>query len=183
MQNDVTNLANNWVLDAAHSEIIFKVKHLMISNVIGEFRDFSASIRTVGNDFSKASVNAEIVTDSIFTNNQDRDIHLKSADFFDVKAFPTLSFKGTSFSKISNQTYTLQGDLTIKGVVKSVLFDVDFGGISKDPWGNLKAGFSLVGSINRKDWGLIWNAALETGGVLVSDEVKIEAELQFSVAQ
>jgi polyisoprenoid-binding protein YceI len=183
MQNDLTNLATKWILDAAHSEILFKVKHLMISNVKGEFRDFSASIHTAGNDFSKASVNAEIIADSIFTNNPDRDTHLKSADFFDAIAFPTLAFKGTSFTKISNQTYALQGDLSIKGVVKSVLFDVDFGGISKDPWGNLKAGFSLVGSINRKDWGLVWNAALETGGVLVSDEVKIEAELQFSVAQ
>ncbi len=166
-----------WVLDPTHSEVTFKVKHMMISNVKGEFKEVSAKID--GENFETSKITATVNAGSIFTNNEDRDNHLKSADFFDAEKYATLSFEGTSFDKVDDDEYKLTGLLTIKDVIKEVTFDVEFGGIGKDPWGNEKAGFSLQGKINRKDWGLNWNAALETGGVLVSEEVKIQAEVQF----
>lgn len=169
----------NWVLDPSHSEIIFKVKHLMIANVKGEFRNFNATLTSVGNDFSKASVKATIEAGSIYTNSDDRDAHLKSPDFFDAENHKELTFEGTSLTKLDDENYKLKGNLSIKGVSKEVNLDVEFGGVNKDPWGNEKAGFSLNGKINRKDWGLNWNAALEAGGVLVSDDVKISGDLQF----
>jgi polyisoprenoid-binding protein YceI len=168
-----------WILDPAHSEIIFKVKHLMITNVKGEFRKFEGSLSANGTDFSNAAVEVTIDAASVFTNNEDRDTHLKGADFFDAGNHQQLTFKGTNFIKLDNENYQLKGMLTIKGVSKAISLDVEFGGINNDPWGNKKAGFSVTGKINRKDWGLNWNAALETGGVLVSDEVKISAEVQF----
>eukprot|EP01028_Stygiella_incarcerata_P013038 TRINITY_DN81085_c0_g1_i1.p1 TRINITY_DN81085_c0_g1~~TRINITY_DN81085_c0_g1_i1.p1 ORF type:complete len:179 (-),score=15.22 TRINITY_DN81085_c0_g1_i1:185-721(-) len=166
-----------WNLDPTHSEITFKVKHLMISNVKGEFKNFSATIE--GEDFEKAKIKASIDTSSVDTNNNDRDTHLKSADFFDVENHKEMAFEGTSFKKVDDEEYKLTGILTIKGVSNEVTLDVEFGGMNKDPWGNEKAGFSLEGKINRKEWGLNWNAALESGGVLVSEDVKIQAELQF----
>nr|WP_319401416.1 YceI family protein [uncultured Carboxylicivirga sp.] len=166
-----------WVLDPTHSEVTFKVKHMMISNVKGEFKEVSAKID--GEDFETSKITATLNAGSIFTNNDDRDNHLKSADFFDAEKYATLSFEGTAFDKVDDDEYKLTGLLTIKDVIKEVTFDVEFGGIGKDPWGNEKAGFSLSGKINRKDWGLNWNAALEAGGVLVSEDVKIQAEVQF----
>lgn len=166
-----------WASDPTHSEISFKVKHLMITNVKGEFRTFNATIE--GDDFSKARVEAIIDAASIFTNNDDRDGHLKSADFFDVENHPQIKFISTAFNRKTEDEYILEGELTIRAVTKPVSFTVEYGGTNKDPWGNEKAGFSLSGKINRKDWGLNWNAALETGGVLVSDEVKVNAEIQF----
>jgi len=168
-----------WVLDPTHSEILFKVKHMMITNVKGEFRKFSAELTSAGTDFSTASVCVNIDASSIFTNVEDRDNHLKSADFFDAENHKELTFEGTSFTKVDDDNYKLKGNLTIKGVSKEVTLDVEFGGVNKDPWGNEKAGFSVSGKISRKEWGLSWNAALETGGVLVSDEVKLSAEVQF----
>lgn len=168
-----------WVLDPAHSEISFKVKHLMITNVKGEFRKFNADVTTIGDDPATATVHAVVDTDSIYTNDDSRDKHLRSADFFDVEKHEKIVFEGTSFKKIKDDQYELTGNLTMKGISKEVKLDVVFGGINKDPWGNQKAGFSISGKINRKDWGLNWNAALETGGVLVSDEVKIHGEVQF----
>jgi polyisoprenoid-binding protein YceI len=168
-----------WVLDPAHSEIIFKVKHLMISNVRGEFRKFSAEANLDETNLIGSSVIANIDASSIFTNANDRDTHLKSADFFDSENYKELTFTGTSFTKADDDKYLLKGNLTIKGVTKEVVFDVEFGGVNKDPWGNEKAGFSLNGKINRKDWGLNWNAALEAGGVLVGEDVKISAEVQL----
>ncbi len=166
-----------WTLDAAHSEVYFKVKHLMISNVKGEFKSVKATIE--GDDFTNAKISAAIESASIDTNSGDRDNHLKSADFFDVENYKEITFEGTSFKKIDDENYKLTGYLTIKGVSKEIGLDVEFGGTNKDPWGNEKAGFSVTGKINRKDWELNWNAALETGGVLVSDEVKVFAEVQF----
>ena len=174
------NLSNNsakWVLDPSHSELNFKVKHLMISNVKGEFKNFTAEIDKV--DFKNGSVKVNVETSSIFTNNTDRDNHLKSADFFEVENYPAITFESINFTKIDDNEFKLKGLLTVKGVSKEVLLDVEYGGTNKDPWGNEKAGFSFSGKINRKDWGLNWNAALETGGVLVSDEVKIGGEVQF----
>lgn len=176
MENLSNNLAK-WVLDPTHSELTFRVKHLMISNVKGDFKNFTAEIDN--EDFKNGKVKVSIETSSIFTNNTDRDNHLKSVDFFDVENHPAMTFESDNFTKVDDDEFKLKGLLTIKGVSKEVVLDVEFGGINKDPWGNIKAGFSFSGKINRKDWGLNWNAALETGGVLVSDEVKIGGEVQF----
>ncbi|WP_053972169.1 YceI family protein [Mangrovimonas sp. ST2L15] len=166
-----------WAIDPTHSEIGFKVKHLMISNVKGFFTNYQASIE--GEDLTKSPVNVQIESSSISTNNTDRDNHLKSADFFDTENFPTITFKSQSFKKINDNTYKLSGILTIKDVSKEIELDVDYGGTNKDPWGNEKLALEVTGKINRKDFGLNWNAALETGGVLVGDEVKLHAEVQF----
>jgi polyisoprenoid-binding protein YceI len=176
-----TNMANTttWAFDPTHSELTFKVKHLMIANVKGEFRNFSAQLTTEGDDFSKATAQAIIDVTSIDTNNADRDGHLKSGDFFDAENHPNIQFASTSFQMFDAENGQLKGNLTIKGITNEVSLDVEFGGISQDPWGNVKAGFSLTGKINRNDFGLSWNAALETGGVLVSEEVKLAAEIQF----
>lgn len=166
-----------WILDPSHSEITFKVKHLMITNVKGVFRNFNAVIE--GLDFTNSKIHAIIDAASISTNDDQRDGHLKSNDFFDVENHKEISFEGTSFTKRNDEIYKLNGMLTIKGIRNEISLDVEFGGMNKDPWGNEKAGFSLNGKINRRDWGLNWNAVLETGGVLVSDEVSINAEVQF----
>lgn len=173
----MTTTATTWVLDPTHSEIMFKVRHMMITNVKGEFKNFTIDVD--GEDITKAKFNVNIDAASIDTNNEQRDAHLKSADFFDVENFKELTFSGTSFTPKGDDEFELKGILTIKGVSKEAKLDVEFGGINKDPWGNEKAGFSIEGKINRKDWGLNWNTALETGGVLVSDEVKISGEIQF----
>jgi polyisoprenoid-binding protein YceI len=181
MKTTIENsVKTKWTLDPTHSELGFKVRHMMITNVKGEFRRFEGSVLADGKDFSKASIDVTIDAGSIFTNDDTRDGHLKSADFFDVKKYSSLNFRSTSFKQVyDDDEYKLTGILTIKGVSKEVTLDVEFGGINKDPWGNEKVGFSLVGKINRKDFGLNWNAALETGGVLVGEEVKISAEVQF----
>ena len=166
-----------WVIDPMHSEIVFRVKHLMISNVKGEFRKFSGEID--GDDFSSSEININIDATSIFTNEDRRDSHLRSADFFDVDNYPELTFRGLSFKKIDDENYKLNGLLTIKDITHEVSLDAEFGGINKDPLGNEKAGFSVNGAINRKNFGLTWNAALEAGGVLVGDDVKISADVQF----
>lgn len=172
-----TTTKTKWVLDLAHSELMFKIKHLMISNVKGAFRKFDAEFD--GEDFTTSPVHVKIDASSIFTNDDARDGHLKNADFFDVENHKEILFESSAFKKVDDDNYKLIGQLTIKGVSNQVSLDVEFGGINTDPWGHEKAGFSLNGKINRKDWGLNWNAALETGGVLVSDEVKISAEVQF----
>jgi len=168
-----------WVVDPSHSEILFKVKHLMITNVKGEFRNFNVSVETQGNDFSTAKVKTTIDASSIFTNEEKRDGHLKSADFFDVDNHKELIFESTSLKREDDDEFKMKGLLTIRGVQKEVKVDVDFGGLMTDPYGNEKAGFSIEAKINRKDWGLNWNAALEAGGVLVGEEVKIMAEIQL----
>jgi polyisoprenoid-binding protein YceI len=169
----------NWVSDPMHSEILFKIKHMMITNVKGEFRKFSIEAASQGRDFLASSIQVIIDASSIFTNADDRDNHLKSVDFFDVENSKELTFTGSSMQRNADGSLVLQGNLTIKGITKDIALDVEFGGINKDPWGNEKAGFSISGKISRKDWGLNWNAALEAGGVLVSDEVKINAEVQL----
>lgn len=166
-----------WVSDASHSEVVFKVKHLMITNVKGEFRKFNAEIG--GEDFTKSPVRVTLDATSVFTNDEKRDGHLVSADFFDTEKFPEIVFESTAVKSKGGDDYEMTGNLTMKGITKEVTLDVEFGGINKDPWGNEKAGFSVSGKFNRKDWGLNWNAALETGGVLVGEEVKLNAEVQF----
>jgi len=167
-----------WTLDPTHSELEFKVKHLMITTVTGSFTDFTAELTTEAEDFSDAKVSFEAQINSINTKNTDRDNHLKSADFFDAETYPTIKFEGASLAK-DGDDYILSGDLTVKDVTKPVKLEVEFGGIATDPWGNVKAGFNLKGKINRTDFGLTWNAALETGGVMVSEDVRILGELQF----
>ena len=170
-------MGTTWQLDPTHSELGFKVKHLMITNIKGEFRNFSAEID--GEDFSKAAISATIDTSSIFTNEDNRDAHLKNADFFDVDNHKEMTFKGNSYTKIDDENYELTGMLSIKGISKEIKLAVEYGGTSKDPWGNEKIGFSINGKINRNDYGLNFNAALETGGFLLGEEVKINADLQF----
>ncbi len=168
-----------WAIDPTHSEIGFKVKHMMFSNVSGKFDSFTAEATTDGDNFENAQFNFSADVSSVNTGNADRDNHLKTADFFGTDEHGKIAFTSTSFKKNSDDDYTMTGDLTIKGTTKSVTLDVEFGGIAKDPWGNTKAGFSATGKLNRKDFGLTWNAALETGGVLVSDEVKLFIDVQF----
>lgn len=168
-----------WGIDPSHSELTFKVRHLMITNVKGEFRKFSGTIETDKSDFSDAEVKVTIDARTISTNDDSRDGHLKSADFFDVENYPELTFEGSTFKKLDDANYQLRGMLTIRDVRKMITLDVEYGGLTKDPWGNHKAGFSISGKINRRDWGLNWNAALEAGGVMVSDEVRINAEVQL----
>ncbi len=170
-----------WALDPMHSEVNFKVKHMMIANVTGGFKKFDVNATTDGNDFSKAKINFTADVNSISTNSDQRDGHLKSPDFFDAAQFPAIKFESVSMTKKSDDEYKLNGNLTIKDVTKPVSLDVNFGGIGKDPYGNTKAGFSIEGKINRKDFGLTWNAALETGGVMVGDELKIHSEIQLAL--
>ena len=166
-----------WAIDPTHSEITFKVKHLMISNVKGEFKTFQANID--GEDFTTSTISANIDTTSIATNNNDRDTHLKSPDFFEVENYPEITFVSTSIKKIDDDDFKLVGNLTIKGVTKEIKLDTEFGGFMKDLYGNEKAGFSINGKLNRKDFGLNYNAALEAGGVMIGNEIKINAEIQF----
>lgn len=162
-----------WKFDLSHSEITFKVKHMMISNVKGNFTDFNVELESEDDTFSTAKASVTIQTDSISTYNKDRDNHLKSEDFFNVQANPTISFESSELNG------DITGNLTINGVTKGVKLDIDFNGTKVDPYGNTRAGFSFETKINRKDYGLTWNAALEAGGLLIGEEVKIAGELQF----
>lgn len=169
-----------WIIDPSHSEIAFKVKHLMITNVRGVFREFDASIYTTGEDFMTSEVDFFMNPASVDTGDSKRDEHIKSADFFDVEKHRQISFVGDTIEKGGNaKSYALYGNLTIKGITKQIKLNVEFGGVMKDPWENEKAGFSVTGKINRKDWGLNWNSLLETGGVMLSDEVNIMCEVQL----
>ncbi len=170
-----------WTIDPFHSEIAFKIKHLMISNVKGVFKEFEASIYTTGDDFMTAEIDCWIDPASVDTGNADRDKHLKSADFFDVEHHKEITFTANTYENVDNDgSYELYGDLTIKGITKRIKLDVEFGGVMRDPWGNEKAGFAINGKINRKDWGLEWNSMLEGGGLLVSNDVWISCEVQLS---
>ena len=168
-----------WAIDPSHSKVAFKVKHLMISNVLGNFKEFEGAATTDGDDFSSAQISFSLNASSIDTEMADRDAHLRSADFFDAENYPKISFSGNGLKDLGDDMYELTGELTIKDVTKSVTLSVEFGGIMPDPWGNVKAGFSVNGKINRKDFGLNWNAALEAGGVLVGEEVKISADIEL----
>ncbi len=169
-----------WVIDSAHSEIDFKVKHLMISNVKGSFKKIDATVHTTGNDFTSAEIDVWIDPSSIDTANTQRDEHLKSADFLDIENHKQITFTGNTLRRTEKKdTYELLGDLTIKGISKSIKLDVEYGGMVLDPLGVRKVGFSVHGVIDRKDWGLNWNTLLEAGGVMVSDEVRISCEVQF----
>lgn len=170
---------STWAIDPTHSEIGFKVKHMMFTNVSGKFNDYEAEFVSEDGAFEDSQISFSADVASIDTNNADRDNHLRSADFFDTEAFPKLTFASTSIEKKSESDYVIKGDLTIKGETKPVALEAEYSGLMTDPWGNTKAGLSINGKINRKDFGLTWNAALESGGVLVGEEVKLVAELQL----
>jgi polyisoprenoid-binding protein YceI len=169
---------NTWALDTTHSSIDFSIRHMMVSNVKGSFNSFSAAIEADPTDLTTADIQFTIDLESVDTRNADRDNHLRTADFFDIEKYPQLTFVATSIVKTGENEYNVTGDLSLHGVTRSEKFAVTFEGAGKDPWGNEKAGFSGKGSINRSDYGLTWNAALETGGILVGDQVKISLEIQ-----
>jgi polyisoprenoid-binding protein YceI len=171
---------HTWHVDTQHVEAGFAVRHLMISSVKGHFRTVSGIVKTVGEDFSTAEVDLTIDAKSIETRDEGRDAHLKSPDFFDVEKFPSLTFKSTKVTSIAKNQFTVSGNLTIRDVTRPVTLDVVSEGFVRDPWGNEKAGFSAKGILNRKDFGLTWNVALETGGVLVGDDVKLNLEIELT---
>ena len=167
-----------WEVDTVHSEVSFKVKHLMITNVRGLFKVFGASIYTTGEDFLTTEIEFWINPSSISTGDEKRDEHLKSADFFNVAKYKQISFSGNTFEKTGKKgEFILHGELTMKGITKQIKLDVQFNGLIKDSAGNQKAGFTIKGLINRNDWGLNWNSPMDTGGMLVSEEVKINCEV------
>ncbi len=171
-----------WVIDTTHSEVQFKVKHLVISTVTGAFKKFSGDVVSESDDFDGAKVNFSVDVDSIDTNQADRDGHLKSDDFFAAAQHPNITFTNGTLKKVSGSNYKLSGTFTVRGVAKPIELDVEFGGIVKDPWGNTKAGFELNGKINRKDYGLTWSAVTEAGGMVVGDDVKLHLNVELAKA-
>lgn len=166
-----------WSIDPTHSEILFKVKHLMISTVTGQFHQFDLNVETENDDFdSVKNIQFSADIDSIDTNNEQRNAHLKSADFFNAEQHPKVTFSGTDYEA---KTGKLKGNLSIGGITKPVTLNVEFGGQTKDPWGGERAGFTVTGKISRKEFGLTYNAVTEAGGVVVGDEIKINAEVQL----
>jgi|SRR5690606_33158214 len=171
-----------WVVDQSHSSVGFEVKHMMVSKVRGKFNAYSAEIEAADlADLTTATIAFSFDVASIDTSSEDRDNHLKSADFFDVENNPTIDFKSTSITK-DGDDYEVTGDLTIKGVTKSITFEVEYGGKGKNPWGVEVYGFEAEAKLNREEFGLTWNAALETGGVLVGKDIKIKVELEINPA-
>ncbi|HET8572382.1 MAG TPA: YceI family protein [Edaphocola sp.] len=168
-----------WSLDPSHSEVQFKVKHLMISTVSGEFKEFDVTLTTEDNDFTKAKATFSAPLSAITTKNEQRDNHLRSADFFDAENHPHVTFESTSISKKDDEEYELKGNLTIRGNSRPVILKVENSGVMTDPWGNTRTGFEISGKISRKDFGLTYNAALETGGVVVGDDVRLFANVEL----
>jgi polyisoprenoid-binding protein YceI len=170
-------MPTNWNLDASHSEVTFKVKHMMIANVTGTIAKFDVKASSDDDQFTNPIVEFTADMNTLSTGDAQRDGHLKTPDFFDVSNYPEMKFKSTSYSNGK-----IKGLLTINDITNEIELDVEEGGSGKDPWGNFKIGFSITGKINRKAWNLVWNAPLEAGGILVSDEVKISCEIQLSKA-
>jgi polyisoprenoid-binding protein YceI len=162
-----------WKADVAHSKVQFSISHMVISEVTGRFKDFDATLIQTNDDLSDSKLNATIKVNSINTDNEKRDEHLKSADFFDAEKYPEMTFVSKSFTKSGKATYKISGDLTMHGITKPVVLDTKFNGQVKDPWGNMIAGFKATTIVNRKDFGIVWNKALETGGVLVGEDVSV----------
>ena len=169
-----------WSIDPMHSEVQFKVKHLVISTVSGFFKSFEGTVETDGEDFDGANIDFSIDINSIDTNQSQRDEHLKSPEFFDAATYPHIKFQSTSFKKIDDDEYALKGDLTIKGVTKPVSLDVEFGGSTADFYGNTKAGFEITGKINRKEFGLTWDGVTEAGSVVVGEDIKLTINAQLT---
>jgi len=172
-------METNWKVDTMHSEVGFKVRHMMISNVSGSFGSFDAHATTAGDDFTTAQLSFNADINSINTGVADRDGHLKSADFFDAESHPALTFTSTGITKINDETLEIAGHLQIKGQTHPVVLKAEFAGIALDPYGQTKAGMTLSGSIKRSEFGLTWSAVTEAGNIVVSDDIKLAAELQF----
>lgn len=168
-----------WILDPSHSEINFKVRHLMVSWVSGNFKKFDTEVETAGDDFATAKVKFTADIDSISTNNEQRDAHLKNGDFFDAANHPQLVFESERLEKIDAENYKLHGTLTMRGNTRKVTLNAEFGGIAKDPWGNIRTGFTITGKINRKEYGVSFGMLTETGGALLGDDVTINANVEF----
>lgn len=173
---------SNWSIDPTHTEVQFKVKHLVIATVTGTFNSFSGTVESSSDDFDNAKVAFQIDVNSIDTNNADRDGHLKSDDFFAVEKYPTIDFTKGILKKHSGNDYKLNGQISIRGVAKEITLDVEYGGTVVDPWGNTKSGFEITGKINRKDFGLSWSAVTEAGNLVVSEEVKLHINAEFAKA-
>ena len=167
-----------WQVDPAHSAVNLVVKHMVISKVRGKFTRWNAKLQLDTANLAASSVEVEIEAASIDTGVGDRDAHLRSADFLDAQKYPTLRYRSRSVQVVSPEKLRVVGDLTIRDTTREVVLDVDYGGKAKDPWGNERAGFAAHAAINRKDWGLVWNQALETGGLLVGERVDVEIELE-----
>lgn len=174
-----TQATTTWAIDPSHSEISFKVKHLVVTTLTGKFDAFEGKLESTADDFSNASIQFSADINSINTGNADRDGHLKSDDFFNAASFPKLTFHSSSFVKTGDNTYKLTGDITLRDVTKSIELDVEYGGTMVDPWGNTKAGFEINGKLKRKEFGLKWDAITEAGGAVVSDEVKLHLNVQL----
>ena len=170
-------MTNHWDIDVGHSAIHFWVRHMIISKVHGRFARWSGAIELDQQDLTRSSVDVRIDTASIDTQVGDRDTHLRSADFLDVAKYPEMTFRSKRIEKVGDG-YRVVGDLSLHGVVREVTLEAEFAGVGKDPWGNQRAGFSAKASLDRRDYGLVWNAALETGGVLVGEKVEIAIELE-----
>ena len=168
-----------WILDPAHSEVQFKVKHLMVSKVTGHFKQFYVTVETQGDDITTAKVHFTADINSISTNNEQRDAHLRSGDFFDVENHPQLSFESDKLEKTGLETYKLHGTLTMRGVSKPITLDVASGGVMQDPWGNTRRGFEITGNLNRMDYGVSYGMVSETGSILLGHEVSIQASAEF----
>ncbi len=168
-----------WAVDPTHSELQFKVRHLMITNVNGTFGTFKGEVETQDTDFGTAKIDFSAETSTVSTNNAQRDGHLKSADFFDAEKYPDLKFTSTSVTKVDDENYKLTGNLTMLAVTKPVTLAVEYGGTITDPWGNTRAGFTIDGKINRKDFGLSWNATTEAGGLMLGEDVKLHATIEI----
>ncbi len=175
--------ATTWNLDHSHSNVRFTVDHMVISEVEGTFNVFNGKISAPNPDFNGAQIEFSVDATSINTNNEKRDAHLKSEEFFHTDKFPEMKFKSTSFKKVKDNAYVLEGDMTIKGITKKVQFAVVFGGTVKDNWGNIKAGFKANGTINRKEFGLSWGPVTEAGGAVVGDDVRMQINVQFAQAK
>ena len=173
----IDDLTGDYQLDVAHSRLGFVARHAMVTKVRGSFKEFEGHAHLDAADPSKSSAEVTIRVASVDTGQEQRDAHLRNSDFFDAENYPTMSFKSTSAEKVGDNTYRLNGDLTVKDTTKPSTIDFEFTGTAKDPYGNLRAGFEGQATINRKDWGLNWNAALETGGFLVSDRVVLEFDV------
>jgi polyisoprenoid-binding protein YceI len=171
-----------WTIDQAHSEVRFTVKHLMITTVTGEFTDYTATMESTAMDFSDASLSFSAKTASVNTRNEARDAHLRSEDFFHCEAYPTMDFVSSSVTPVGEGRFDVHGTMTIRGVSKPLTLSVVHEGTVVDPWGNTKAGFTITGSLNRKEFGLAWSAVTEAGGVVVSDEVKLALSVQMQLA-
>ncbi len=174
------NTATQWAIDPTHSEVQFKVKHLMVSTVTGLFTHYEGTLTMNGDDFEDATIAFSADVASITTGNEQRDGHLKSADFFDAENFPKLTFTSTSMKKTGDDSYELTGDLTIRGVTKPVTLKAEYGGQMQDFYGQTKAGFEVNGTVKRKEFGLSWDAVTEAGGVVVSDDVRLVMNIQVT---